>query len=356
MSKFSQSIRAVSYFKKEKNEAPFRKMLTIEVINCSLYDNFQCEEIDVEMELISADGEKLSEVSYMKYLELVFKGFESGDMINLKISTSDICYSKKIKVVELFGDVVIRSSKNLLLLGDQNFSLFSGEATVGYAILRVNLRLEWMDNDNCYKDISCVDSDLFLLPVERISVSGGTAAFYKLKLKSPEKLNKNSVDYFIGKNLERAADEIAFYEKIRLLQNSVDKTKDEFICELLTKFSFEYLGVVTASEESIDENSLNLIVIRNLFDGRKQTRLLDFKMGSETASAGWKGKSYSHATRQKIFDKFTNSRTEGFRLEGFDGCPMTVSSKWDNFIIKDKKRKKLMYQNMKGLDVFFFLA
>jgi len=191
--------------------------------------------------------------------------------------------------------------------------------------------------------------------VKRLGVSGGSAAFYQLELKSPEEMNKKSSSHFIGKNLARAADEVSFYESIRLLQKS-DKIEDNYLKEIF-KFAFEYAGVVTASEDKkkIDENSLQLLVMRNLHDGRERTRLLDIKIGYETAAVGWKGKSFSHAVRQKVFDKFTNSRAEGFRLEGFDGCPKSLSSREEIFICADlKKARKLMYQGMNGSSIFTF--
>jgi len=88
--------------------------------------------------------------------------------------------------------------------------------------------------------------------------------------------------------------------------------------------------------------------------GKKKLRLLDLKIGFSTAEAGWKGKTYKKATLQNAFDKVTNSRTEGFRLEGFDGCPVSIESREDMFETNTKKTAKWIYQQMKGVDIFSY--
>ena len=67
-------------------------------------------------------------------------------------------------------------------------------------------------------------------------------------------------------------------------------------------------------------------VMENLHSGRSKLRLLDIKVGQKTAQAGWQGKSRAAALKQSILDGHTNSAGEGFRLEGFDGQPHTLTS------------------------------
>lgn len=56
-----------------------------------------------------------------------------------------------------------------------------------------------------------VETKRFVTPVRRLGVSGGTAPFFSLQLAAAE--GKSSGDYWIGKDLSRAMDEVQFYEK-----------------------------------------------------------------------------------------------------------------------------------------------
>jgi hypothetical protein len=207
-------------------------------------------------------------------------------------------------------------------------------------------------------------------------VSGGTAPFFRLKLVEREDAafdpictsNSTSRTKYIGKDLSRARDEVSFYE-------SLLKPGPNPSCEALGKlceFMFEYLGILKATERQEgeeegqeqrqeQESELDLLVLENLFDGKRKLRLLDLKIGSTTASGGWQGKSYLSAMRQQIFDKFTNSATEGYRLEGFDGCPDSLKTMVPliEYIRKDdgkskmsKKSRRLLYQHLKGAKIF----
>ena len=204
--------------------------------------------------------------------------------------------------------------------------------------------------------VTRVDPSLFASPVKRLGVSGGTAPFFALKLLSPPE--GRTEDHFIGKDLSRAVDEIAFYEEMLGIVNS-----DNEECGLrdLLSFGFEYAGVLTAPEEGVEEEEdaeRELLVLRNLRDGCSTLRLLDIKMGERTASAGWHGKSWSHAHRQGLMDKTTNSYVEGFRLEGFDGRPETLVT-MDPLMDYDshksakalKKASRMLLQHMDGREV-----
>jgi len=197
-----------------------------------------------------------------------------------------------------------------------------------------------------------VASDMFKVPVKRMGVSGGTAPFFNLELEHPGP--NQSKEYFIGKDLSRAADEIAFYEETLTLQKDPDSKMNRLLA-----FTFEYQGVFGCHEEGWEHGEkMDLLVLRNLRDGCKRHRMIDLKIGQKTSQGGWQGKSYLHAIRQDLVDGMTNSVCEGFRLEGFDGRPSTLSSMEDfvdGAISKGnkiaKKANRLMLQRMSSPEI-----
>lgn len=199
------------------------------------------------------------------------------------------------------------------------------------------------------KLFSKVDASAFVTPVKRLGVSGGTACFFDLRLKDPPE--GVSVTHWIGKDLSHALDEIWFYEELLEIREKGGSSG----VEAMIDFTFEYLGVLEVEEEGAEaDGKKQLLVLRNLRDGREQIRMLDIKMGEHTAAAGWQGKSRFAAMRQNVIDGLTNSSAEGFRLEGFDGMPPVLES-FDpllDFRIHDlgadmrKKAGRLMLQRM----------
>ncbi len=226
--------------------------------------------------------------------------------------------------------------------------------------------------------------------MKRIGVSGGTAPFFRLKLKVDGQAESEETDIdsgvdvptvsptrYIGKDLSRAEDEVNFYESI--LQCSPGQHD---AIGSLCNFLFPYLGILQTTEEKgapvvgggddsgdgVDgkkgDEELKLLVLENLFDGKKKLRLLDLKIGSYTAAANWRGKSRFRAWKQRIFDSFTNSAKEGYRLEGFDGAPAALNSLipflqellMDNGKGKlGKKARRLLYQQIEGTRIFMHL-
>ncbi|CAE7878941.1 HCc2 [Symbiodinium microadriaticum] len=164
-----------------------------------------------------------------------------------------------------------------------------------------------------------VDPNLFDSKVERLGVSGGSAAFFRLCLREPTAARP--VDYFIGKDLSHAEDEVNFYEEALSLRHGSG-------LEPLLGYTLEYAGVLNCTEELTpsEEKRNELLVMRNLRCGCSKLRLLDIKIGQKTAQAGWQGKSRAAALRQSLVDGITNSSCEGFRLEGFDGRPPALES------------------------------
>ena len=195
--------------------------------------------------------------------------------------------------------------------------------------------------------------------MKRLGVSGGTAPFFSLKLCNPE--NGMNEMHYIGKDLSRAKDEVDFYEQLKNNEVSRDALGN------LRHFLFDYLGILKTKEEGIsdgtsvdvdEESELDLLVIQNLHDGKEKLRLLDIKVGETTASANWRGKSRLRAMRQQAFDRITNSAVEGYRLEGFDGCPASLLSRQTFLEIlsgKDgklgKKSRRFLYQNLDGMEI-----
>jgi len=198
---------------------------------------------------------------------------------------------------------------------------------------------------------------MFDCPVDRIGVSGGTAPFFSLVLSDDYQEGSKSANYYIGKDLSRATDELEFYEKLFETKGS----RTEFF-EPLLNFAFEYKGVLT-TQERIDGiasgEDLQLLVLRNLFDGKKSLRLLDLKIGEATSAKNWQGKSAIRNRKQKVVDSGTNSKCEGFRLEGFESMPDTLKSReplldtYQKIQNKTnvKKMRKIQLQSMKGREI-----
>jgi hypothetical protein len=208
---------------------------------------------------------------------------------------------------------------------------------------------------------------MFESPITAIGVSGGTAAFYSLKLCNP--LQGQSPTYYIGKDLSRAEDEVDFYEQAKSLIS-----KRSGLDEILS-FTFDYAGILTTTvkDAPADANNVDLLVMRNLRDGRAKLRMLDLKIGQQTADGGWQGKGRMGALKQSVLDGLTNSSCEGYRLEGFDNEPPNVTAmdplldfqviallqgaKGKETSEKEKsklakKAKRIMLQRLTGADIF----
>ena len=180
-------------------------------------------------------------------------------------------------------------------------------------------------------------------------MSGGTAPFFSLKLLNPE--DGNNPTYYIGKDLSRATDEVNFYEQVK--NSSVSRDALGGLCDFL----FPYLGILKTKEEgAAADEEVDLLVLQNLHDGKEKLRLIDIKVGEKTASANWQGKSRLRAFKQRMFDQITNSRVEGYRLEGFDGSPAALNSmetfmesmSEDKSSKTSKKSRRLLYQSLTG--------
>eukprot|EP00931_Biecheleriopsis_adriatica_P051706 TRINITY_DN3001_c0_g1_i5.p1 TRINITY_DN3001_c0_g1~~TRINITY_DN3001_c0_g1_i5.p1 ORF type:complete len:860 (-),score=192.34 TRINITY_DN3001_c0_g1_i5:379-2958(-) len=197
-----------------------------------------------------------------------------------------------------------------------------------------------------------VDPSLFEKDIEQLGVSGGSAPFFKLRLREAK---ERRPDHFIGKDLSHAEDEVLFYEQALALRQQPGAGG---LAGLL-RFTFEYAGVLSNDESTCDAaKGRELLVMKNLRSGREQLRLLDIKIGQKTAQAGWQGKSRAAALRQSLVDGITNSSCEGFRVEGFDGRPPALSS-MDPLLDLGmtgnakmlKKADRIMLQRMTGAEM-----
>mmetsp|Transcript_28088 Transcript_28088/g.93301 ORF Transcript_28088/g.93301 Transcript_28088/m.93301 type:complete len:471 (+) Transcript_28088:855-2267(+) len=204
----------------------------------------------------------------------------------------------------------------------------------------------------------------FQLPVRRLGVSGGTAPFFGLQLSEPLAEGR-SLEHYIGKDLSHARDEVSFYEQARsLLQGPAHARRG---LQPLLSFLLDYAGVASCPVEGAHPNEApnDLLVMRNMRDGCKKLRMLDIKIGEKTASAGWQGKSRMAALKQDCLDVLTNSKGEGFRLEGFDGPPPVLRSMDPLLDLlklhapkEDVKKKafRFMLQRMPAAEVFMHLV
>lgn len=175
-----------------------------------------------------------------------------------------------------------------------------------------------------------VPGSLFETPMQALGASGGTAAFFKVQYKDSELATDSwdgepipSKGFWIGKDLSRARDEVAFYEQARQLKGAEGWD--------MLRWMTPYKGVVKAPAV-IDGPPVEteVMLLRNARDQFSTCRLLDVKIGEVTAVAGWQGKSSFMAWTQKWLDGITNSNGQGFRLEGFDNPPSTLQSVFDH--------------------------
>eukprot|EP00405_Crypthecodinium_cohnii_P035622 CAMPEP_0206532196 /NCGR_PEP_ID=MMETSP0325_2-20121206/4216_1 /ASSEMBLY_ACC=CAM_ASM_000347 /TAXON_ID=2866 /ORGANISM="Crypthecodinium cohnii, Strain Seligo" /LENGTH=875 /DNA_ID=CAMNT_0054028583 /DNA_START=535 /DNA_END=3162 /DNA_ORIENTATION=+ len=316
-----------------------------------------------------------------------------------------------------------------------------GEQTGDLNVQCMELPREGIDSSACKGDLTEAKLEHFEHPVHRLTVSGGTAVFFKLLLTekartaalgptSPAPREPRSATYFVGKDLSQAAqDEVLFYEYLL----KVNRNEDHLGLKGLLRFAFEYLGILNATDADSTgdittrssskvsspsaagtaaasttstsavaasssaaaasaaaassaaapagatpsspsssgallrggtggSDKVELLVLRNLFDGCEKLRMLDIKIGEKTASPGWKGKSSVRALYQQFRDNFTNSACEGFRLAGFNGAPESFSSQDPLLDVPGatpayaKKARRIMFSMMPGASMFeYFL-
>jgi hypothetical protein len=186
----------------------------------------------------------------------------------------------------------------------------------------------------------------FQTPCKPIFVSGGTAYFFKLPMVTETPL------MLIGKDVERANQEIRFYSQLKKH-------------DITSKFFLKTYGVITVDcliNADITPRQYSalkitvprkLLVMEDLNHGYKHPRLLDIKIGDITAVAGWMGKSRFRAWKTRALDKQTNSKWEGYRLEGLDNIPGSLGSKLE-FNSKNKRWRKFYLQRLSAHEFFTY--
>mmetsp|Transcript_23402 Transcript_23402/g.54446 ORF Transcript_23402/g.54446 Transcript_23402/m.54446 type:complete len:582 (-) Transcript_23402:77-1822(-) len=198
------------------------------------------------------------------------------------------------------------------------------------------------------------DPSLFATP-KSLSVSGGTAAFFEVKYAGPpsgpqaQRYGKTP-NYWIGKDLARARDEIDFYEGISRLPPSF---------RLIHKWAMDYGGVLVKQclvGGALEPDPRQLLLLENLRDGKQSLRMLDIKLGNVTAVQGWKGKSFTGTLTNRFVDYVSTSNQRGNRLEGFDNPPQTLQTRMDGppqacfGIDRSKKYKRLCLQRLSTVE------
>eukprot|EP00927_Polykrikos_kofoidii_P000760 TRINITY_DN10290_c0_g2_i1.p1 TRINITY_DN10290_c0_g2~~TRINITY_DN10290_c0_g2_i1.p1 ORF type:complete len:761 (-),score=125.49 TRINITY_DN10290_c0_g2_i1:85-2367(-) len=274
------------------------------------------------------------------------------DVLEKDILSSDFCGRAVVTVDDLLGDLAladegIHAEADERILPITRKGKPTGELVVQAMLVRAR------GNHSGVVPLTYIPNDTFESPVKRIGFSGGTAPFFSLVLRDPGLTR--SVSHYIGKDLNRAIDEVDFYELVRALREHPHAGG----LRPLIDFMPEYLGIFTSLEfgQESDEKPKELLVMSNLSDGCKKLRLLDIKIGQKTSQAGWKGKSRGTSLRQSVLDGLTNSAAEGFRLEGFESRPPSLAS-MDPLIdlrLKNeklaKKGSRFLFQRMTGAEV-----
>lgn len=171
-----------------------------------------------------------------------------------------------------------------------------------------------------------ISADAFEEPCVPVAMSGGTAAFYRVRYKAGrEPVGAHGVEHYVGKDLAHATDEIGFYGKLREIINR-DPTWGFF-----GEMAMECPGVAKLKcknpKDPSKDHERDVLLLENLRNGFDQLRLLDVKMGSETSAPNWKGKSRLHHWKNARVDVRTNSLTEGFRLEGMELPPRSLQER-----------------------------
>mmetsp|Transcript_81577 Transcript_81577/g.170653 ORF Transcript_81577/g.170653 Transcript_81577/m.170653 type:complete len:374 (-) Transcript_81577:6-1127(-) len=130
-----------------------------------------------------------------------------------------------------------------------------GEQTGDLNVQCMELPREGIDSSACKGDLTEAKLEHFEHPVHRLTVSGGTAVFFKLLLTekartaalgptSPAPREPRSATYFVGKDLSHAQDEVLFYEYLL----KVNRNEDHLGLKGLLRFAFEYLGILNATD------------------------------------------------------------------------------------------------------------
>eukprot|EP00928_Gymnodinium_smaydae_P071916 TRINITY_DN55389_c0_g1_i1.p1 TRINITY_DN55389_c0_g1~~TRINITY_DN55389_c0_g1_i1.p1 ORF type:complete len:657 (+),score=54.59 TRINITY_DN55389_c0_g1_i1:69-2039(+) len=180
--------------------------------------------------------------------------------------------------------------------------------------------------------------ELFQAPAQALGTGGGTAAFYEVNYRKSRVPPGADEHQYVGKSVTRARDEVGFYTKLKKLAEQPGPWA------ALASVTMDCPGVSklrVGRKEDLDGGEKSLLLLENLRVGFKCMRLLDVKLGEQTAVARWKGKSRFAAWRNRQVDQHTNSRHEGFRLEGVEEASRVLDERTrPTALTKTSKRRQ----------------
>lgn len=163
----------------------------------------------------------------------------------------------------------------------------------------------------------------FEQPAEPVGVGGGTAAFFAMTVEGkPRDREEEGSEWWLGKDLTRAFDELEFYYKAEPLRTAPGWKVFDYM--------FKYGGVCKdfqvnwGGKKGIEKT--DLLVLEDIAGLLYAPRLMDIKIGDKTADANWKGKSSFAAWRQDLIDSHTTTKLESLRVEGFMNPPSWLDS------------------------------
>lgn len=214
-------------------------------------------------------------------------------------------------------------------------------------------------------DDARVSADLFETPLQALGASGGTAAFFRVRYREGEwqigtvdgGAAVDSPDFWIGKDLARARDELDFYMAARK-QRRVEGWE---ALHWMTPCGGVVIAPTNLESGDDDTGEREILLLRNARDSYAKCRMLDIKIGEVTAVGGWQGKGYFMAWTQKWLDGVTNSSGQGFRLEGFDNPPESMQSILEHvqaeaLVLKPEKIQRIVMQRQQAIEFLKFFT
>ncbi|CAD7935479.1 unnamed protein product [Amoebophrya sp. A120] len=211
-----------------------------------------------------------------------------------------------------------------------------------------------------------VTGEELALPLQPVTVSGGTAPFYFVRYRDPP-TSVSSANFWIAKNALHAMDEVDFYDALRSFLLDPQKRRgtagdhlrtSEFLhraflsCPGLLRLPTAVKG--GRSTPGNNDPELPVLMLENMFSQFHKLRFMDVKLGKQTAVADWKGKSAFRAWRNQMVDAHTNSAIEGYRLEGMEQEPQSEvehllqahSSFVTTALLKPKRLRRMLFQSL----------
>eukprot|EP00913_Durusdinium_trenchii_P018770 g17638.t1 len=204
----AQKVELVGYRRVNEPQAISASQIVVRVISAELYRSFD--------KFGRMDPFALVDCCKM----MAYSGNGSGDKLRFQVmeenflgfGKSTFCGDATVPVDMLLSGART-VSVGFMQTQPQPIPLYKRGENTGRIVVQILIHLP--ENDEQVADLTYVDTEKFVTPVQRLGVSGGTAPFFSLQLTKPE--GKRFGDYWIGKDLSRATDEVQFYEKVKSL-------------------------------------------------------------------------------------------------------------------------------------------